>query len=1078
MHTNLYKLLNIAIKTITIFIKLSLILSPIQKPHNIDVNMKYIRPALAAAAAALFCAATSAKTPEWQDPTVNSINRAPMHSSYFAYADEEEALNGCPEESVNYMSLEGLWKFHWSRDTGSRPLDFFRPGFNDSDWDDFPVPGIWELNGYGDPLYNNIGYAWEYQYVNNPPYVPEKENHVGSYRKEITIPEGWSGKQIFAHFGSVTSNIYLWVNGRFAGYSEDSKLEAEFDITKLLKPGRNLLAFQIFRWCDGSYLEDQDFMRYSGVARNCYLYARDRNRIQDIRITPDLDADYRNGTLDVRLDLTGNCKVSLVLSDPEGDIIEEKTVDGRKGIQSMTFNVQDPQKWSAETPSLYTLTATSLSGNSSEVIPVKIGFRKIEIKDAQVLVNGQPVLFKGVNRHEMDPDGGYLVSKERMEQDIQRMKQLNINAVRTCHYPDDSYWYELCDKYGLYVVAEANIESHGMGYGEQSLAKFPLYEKAHLERNSRNVQRNFNHPSVIFWSLGNEAGFGVNFEACYRWVKAEDPSRPVQYERAGYSDFTDIFCPMYMPYDACEKYCKENPGKPLIQCEYAHAMGNSEGGFREYWDLVRKYPAYQGGFIWDFVDQSPRWTSPEGKTFYGYAGDFNRYDVDKDQNFCNNGLISPDRIPNPHAYEVRYIYQSIWASPADLSEAEISVFNENFFRDLSGYRMDWELLADGIPVQQGSVQDLDIAPQESGKIALGYDPSSLCAGKEWMLNIYFRLKKTDGLLPAGHTAAYRQIPLSDYSFSTDFIVGTAPNKEIPTPVFDNSDRRYLILEGEGFRIEFNKSDGMLSLYEVHGVQFLEKGSSLRPNFWRAGTDNDYGAGLPGKYLVWKDPQLKMESLDYGMHDGLAYVTAVSTMPGTGARITMEYLIDSRGAMKVTQRMETGPDPDGTAVPDMYRFGLRMEMPESFSTVEFYGKGPFENYADRQSAALVGRYRQSVEDQFYPYIRPQETGTKSGLRWWQVTDISGTGLRFRSNAPFSASALEYSIEMLDDGPAKNNRHPSDLVKSGSTDICIDKLQMGLGCIDSWGAMPLDEYLIPYGDYEFTFIMEPVAHRYGF
>lgn len=1058
--------------------KLSLILSHVLKPYKIDVNMMNRKLAFTVAVAAFFSAQAKAQEPAWQDPMVNSINRAPMHSSYFAYADEAEALMGSPEESANYISLEGLWKFHWSEDAGSRPLDFFSPGFNDRDWEDFPVPGIWELNGYGDPLYNNIGYAWEYQYPDNPPRVPEKDNHVGSYRKEITIPEEWSGRQIFAHFGSVTSNIYLWVNGKFAGYSEDSKLEAEFDITKLLKPGKNLLAFQVFRWCDGSYFEDQDFMRYSGVARDCYLYARTRNRIQDIRITPDLDEEYRDGTLDVELDLTGNCNVCLVLTDPEGNTVEEKTLAGRKGLQSVRFDVKSPAKWSAETPSLYTLTATSVSGDNSEVIPVKTGFRKIETKDSQVLVNGQPVLFKGANRHEMDPDGGYLVSKERMEQDILRMKQLNINAVRTCHYPDDSYWYDLCDKYGLYVVAEANIESHGMGYEEQSLAKFPLYEKTHLERNRRNVQRNFNHPSVIFWSLGNEAGFGVNFEACYRWVKDEDPSRPVQYERAGYSDFSDIYCPMYMPYDACEKYCSENPGKPLIQCEYAHAMGNSEGGFREYWDLIRKYPAFQGGFIWDFVDQSPRWTSSEGKTFYAYAGDFSRYDVDKDQNFCNNGLISPDRKPNPHAHEVRYMYQSIWASPADLAETEISVFNENFFKDLSDYRMDWELLADGLSIQQGSISDLDIGPQETGKATLGYDRTSLCREKEWMLNIYFRLKKTDGLLPAGHTAAYSQIPLTGYSYGTDFITGTAADRKRPLPAFDSGDMRFLILEGQDFRIEFSKSDGMISLYEVDGTALLEKGSSLRPNFWRAGTDNDYGAGLQNKYIVWKDPQLKLESLDYGIREGLAYVTAVSTMPATGAVVTMEYLIDRKGAVRVTQRMEAGQSPDGKAVPEMYRFGVRMEMPGSFDIVEFYGKGPFENYADRQESALVGRYRQSVEEQFYPYIRPQETGTKSGLRWWQVIDASGTGLRFRSDAPFSASALEYSIEMLDDGPAKDNRHPSDLVKSGSTEMCIDKMQMGLGCIDSWGAMPLEKYRIPYGDYVFTFIMEPVAHCYGF
>ena len=1010
---------------------------------------------------------------EWQDPLVNAINRAPMHTGYFAYSDAQEAAAGCRSESSNYMSINGQWRFNWVRDADMRPTDFFLTDFNDRGWDSIQVPGMWELNGYGDPLYNNIGYAWQYQFKNNPPQVPVKNNHVGSYRREVTIPAGWSGKQILAHFGSVSSNMYLWVNGKFVGYSEDTKLEAEFDITKYVKPGKNLIAFQVFRWCDGSYFEDQDFMRYSGVARDCYLYSREKVRIQDIRVTPDLDSSYDNGTLDISLELTGPCDVSLVLSDPQGTKVAERQISGKKGLQKVTIDVDSPARWTAETPSLYTLTATSTAGSAQEVIPVKVGFRKIELKNAQVLVNGQPVLFKGANRHEMDPDGGYMVSKERMLQDILRMKQLNINAVRTCHYPDDTYWYELCDKYGLYVVAEANIESHGMGYGEESLSKFPLYEKTHMERNQRNVQRNFNHPSVIFWSLGNEAGFGVNFEKCYDWVKAEDPSRPVQYERAGDNDCTDIFCPMYYPYDACIKYCESNPSKPLIQCEYAHAMGNSEGGFKEYWDLVRKYPSYQGGFIWDFVDQSVRCYNADGKMFYGYAGDFNRYDVDKDQNFCNNGLISPDRRFNPHAYEVQHIYQSIWTSPVDLGKGVVSVYNENFFRDLSAYRLEWQLLADGVVMQSGYTDNLSVAPKRSENVALGYDSRQICSDKEWMLNVSYRLKKAEGILPAGQEVAYNQIPLSAYNYSVDFSNAERPNEDIQMPSFTDNDQRYLILTGENFHIEFNKTDGFMSLYRVDGRSFLADGTVLRPNFWRAGTDNDYGANLQERYKVWRNPTFSLTDLTHDMKDGMAHVTASYEVPEVDAVLTLEYLVNNAGAVKVTQKMTTVDKKD---VPDMFRFGLRAEMPSGYNTLQFYGKGPFENYADRQHAALVGLYRQSVEEQFYPYIRPQETGTKTGLRWWEVLDASGSGLRFYSSAPFSASALEYSIEMLDDGPAKDNRHPSDLVKNGLTNLCIDKVQMGLGCIDSWGALPREEYRLCYGDYEFTFIMQPVAHRY--
>ena len=647
---------------------------------------------------------------EWQDPEINAINRAPMHANFFAYENAEMAAKAVKEDSKNFMSLNGTWKFFWVRNADARPTDFWKTGFNDKGWDNLQVPGVWETHGYGDPIYINVGYGWRSRFENNPPYVPTEENHVGSYRREIMVPADWKGKDIIAHFGAVSSNMYLWVNGKFVGYSEDSKLEAEFNLTPYLKPGqKNLIAFQVFRWCDGSYLEDQDFFRYTGVARDCYLYTRNKKRIDDIRVTPDLDSEYKNGSLAINLNLKGSGNVSLELLDAQNQTVASTEVKG-SGNVSTTLQVENPKKWSAETPYLYTLRATLKDGSqASEVVPVKVGFRKIELKNAQILVNGQPVLFKGADRHELDPDGGYVVSRDRMIQDIQIMKQFNINAVRTCHYPDDNFWYELCDKYGIYVVAEANIESHGMGYGDKTLAKEPTYKKAHMERNQRNVQRGFNHPSIIFWSLGNEAGYGPNFEAAYDWIKAEDPSRAVQYEQARIEGKTDIYCPMYANYKWCEEYSKNDKyQKPLIQCEYAHAMGNSQGGFKEYWDLIRKYPKYQGGFIWDFVDQSIRWTGKNGKMIYAYAGDFNRMDDSGDKNFCNNGLISPDRKPNPHAYEVQYFYQNIWTTPGDLAKGEIKVYNENFFRDLSAYALEWEVLKDGKAIRSGRVENLNV----------------------------------------------------------------------------------------------------------------------------------------------------------------------------------------------------------------------------------------------------------------------------------------------------------------------------------------------------------------------------------
>ena len=676
---------------------------------------------------------------EWRNPEINAVNRAPMHTNYFAFENADAAKKANKKQSTNYMTLNGTWKFNWVKDADSRPTDFWKTGFNDKGWDDLQVPAVWELNGYGDPIYVNVGYAWRNQFQNNPPEVPTENNHVGSYRREIVVPASWNGKDIIAHFGSVTSNMYLWVNGRYVGYSEDSKLEAEFDLTPYLKPGqKNLIAFQVFRWCDGSYLEDQDFFRYSGVGRDCYLYARNKKRIQDIRVTPDLDAAYQNGSLAINLDLKGSGKVDLELVDAQGKQVATATAN-KSGL--VTMNVENPKKWSAETPYLYTLRA-SMQG-SNEVIPVKVGFRKIELKGDQILVNGKAVLFKGADRHEMDPDGGYVVSPERMLQDIQIMKQFNLNAVRTCHYPDDNLWYDLCDQYGIYVVAEANIESHGMGYGEKTLAKNPSYKKAHLERNQRNVQRGFNHPSIIFWSLGNEAGDGPNFEQCYQWIKAEDPSRACQYEQARQKDHTDIFCPMYYGYEGMEKYGQRTDAtKPLIQCEYAHAMGNSQGGFKEYWDLIRKYPNLQGGFIWDFVDQSCRWKGKDGVMIYAYGGDFNRFDA-SDNNFCDNGLISPDRVPNPHMYEVGYFYQNIWTTPADLSKGEVNVFNENFFRDLSAYYMEWQVLKDGKIIRTGRVDDLKVAPQETAKITLNIGKTCTC--KEWLLNVSYKLKNREGL---------------------------------------------------------------------------------------------------------------------------------------------------------------------------------------------------------------------------------------------------------------------------------------------------------------------------------------------
>ena len=1018
----------------------------------------------------LVCTTLSSQTfNEWKDPVVNEVNRSPMHTSYFAYQDEHSALKGCKEASQNFMSLNGIWKFLWVKDADKRPMNFYKISYDDKSWDNMQVSGLWALNGYGDPVYVNYGYPWRNQFAGEPPAIPVADNQVGSYRKEIIIPADWKGKEIFAHFGAVSSNMYLWVNGQFVGYSEDSKLEAEFNLSRYLKPGKNLIAFQVFRWCDGSYLEDQDFLRLAGVGRDCYLYVRNKKYIQDIRVTPDLDAQYLDATLHVAMNLKGGGTVDLKLLDPLGKEIVATSVKGTGQIQTR-MEVANPGKWSAENPILYTLIATLKDkGDVVEVIPVNVGFRKIELKNAQILVNGQPVLFKGVNRHEMDPDNGYYLSPQRMIQDIKIMKAFNINAVRTSHYPNDNLWYDLCDRYGLYVVAEANVESHGIG-GHKTLAKNPLFAKAHLERNQRNVQRSYNHPSVIFWSLGNEAGFGANFEACYTWIKNEDKTRAVQYEQAKTNEFTDIFCPMYQDYEGNREYCEGDIDKPLIQCEYTHAMGNSLGGFKEYWDLIRKYPKYQGGFIWDFVDQSLRWKNKEGVSFYAYGGDWNPYDA-SDNNFMDNGLINPDRQPNPHMYEVGYFYQSIWVTPVDLPNGAINVYNENFFRNLDDYYLEWELQADGEIVRKGMVGKLNVAPQQTATVQLGYMMDDICQDKELLLNVMFKLKKAESLLPAGHVVAKKQLTILPYK-TPDLAISNMPNSNIKVcaPTVIENDVNYLIVEGEHFRLDFDKHDGYLCKYEINGRQLLNEGSKLTPNFWRAPTDNDLGAGLQKKYAAWKNTGIYLNELEQKVENDLVIVKSEYTMEAVKAKLYLTYTINNCGTVKITQKMTVD---QSATVSDLFRFGMQVQICEELEQVSYYGRGPIENYSDRNNSTWLGKYRQTVSDQFYSYIRPQENGMRTDIRWWKLMDKGGNGLKLIADAPCSVSALHYSIEVLDDGERKEQRHSEFLPCVDYINLCIDKVQMGVGGVNSWGALPLKDYRLPYQDYEFSFLLQPVT-----
>lgn len=1045
---------------------------------------------------------------EWHDLQVNAINRFPLHTNFFTYpADDwvsekdgkivsKDILHMNKTESKYFLSLDGTWKFNWVANADQRPTDFYKEDLDDSNWKTMNVPGNWEMNGFGDPEYVNNGFAWREHFNEQPPAVPIKDNHVGSYRRIIDIPANWDGKQVVAHFGSVTSNIYLYVNGKFAGYAEDSKVAAEFDITPYLKKGKNLIAFQTFRWCDGSWDEDQDFWRLSGVARESYLFARDAKlHLEDIRVTPDLVNNYKDGVLNISAKVKGTGKLNFILFDKEGKQVATATGLAKNGTANITMNVENPHKWNAETPYLYTLQVSLSSalknGNmkSASMTPVKVGFRKVEIKNKQFLVNGQPVLIKGANRHEIDPDGGYVLSMERMIQDIKIMKRLNINAVRTCHYPDDPRWYELCDEYGIYVVAEANQESHGFQYGDDAAAKKPMFAKQILERNQHNVSMYFNHPSVVTWSMGNETVMGDNFLQAYKWIKSQDQSRPVQYEQASRGEGTDIFCPMYYPVSACEKYAKDpNSPMPLIQCEYNHTMGNSGGNLKDYWALIRKYPIFQGGFDWDFVDQglhrkvlkpmtiknSEKMSNEElRKIEYCYGGDYNSYDP-SDNNFNCNGIIGPDRQLNPHAYEVAYQYQNIWAKMVNAEKGEVSVYNENFFRNLNNYALAWSLIEDGVETQNGTIADIEVAAQQTKNFTIPYDLSKV-KGKEVFLNIDFRLKKAEPLMEAGQIVAYAQLAVKEKKccgHCAENMAKAQDGKKVKAKLIDKKGEQEITVTTPDLTVKVNRTTGLISEYTYRGKSLLGEGGTLKPNFWRAPTDNDFGAGLQKKFQVWKNPvmNLKGVAVEKDKKANTISICATYEMPEVKGELEIDYLImPNTGAMKVSQEFDASDD---AKVSDLFRFGMLMQLPYDMDKSQYYGRGPIENYSDREDCMRIGIYSDDADNQYFPYIRPQESGTKGDMRWWNQTDASGFGFKVKSCKPFYASAIHFDTEELDDGDDKDQRHSFNLKKSRFTNLFLDAEHSGVAGENSWGAWPLEKYRLHYGDKNFTFVLIPL------
>lgn len=1023
----------------------------------------------------LFCLipiTTTAQTfKEWQDPNINEINRLPARATSTPYASVEELMKGDIFYSTRVLSLNGNWKFSYSDDAILGSVDFTKPSFDDSKWRTMPIPGMWEHNGLQDPIYVNVGYPWKGYFENRPLEenpVPLKNNTIGRYRRMIDIPSSWAGQSIYLHIGAVTSNVYVWVNGNFVGYSEDSKLEAEFDLSAYLIPGQqNSIAFQVHRWSDGTYLEDQDMFRFTGFSRNTYLFCRPKSHLQDIQIHQDLINDYQDGLLELTFQTTGTPTLLFSLLDDQRKSIWEKQINTAHSSQRhLKALIQGVKPWSAEKPHLYTLLIKNLEGNKTkEVQAFKVGFRNIQIKDHLLHVNGKRILIKGANRHDMSPRSGPVLTREDMEKDVWLMKNFNINAIRTSHYPNDPYFYELCNKYGIYLLAEANLESHGMGYEEKSLAKAPLWQKAHLERNLRHVATRRNNPSIIIWSMSNEAGDGENFTTVKKAIHSLDPSRPIMLERADDGDNTDIYAQMYRSPADMELYAKSHPKKPYIICEYAHAMGNSLGNFLEYQELFHKHPVLQGGFIWDFIDQA-QFKTINGILTQGYGGDWNDHDP-SDNNFCNNGLFSIYKTPNPHAWEAKYGYQNIRTTftPNLPSGGIVHIFNDFVFKSLENVDMTYSLTINGKKVFTHTQPCPLLAPQTKKDLKIKlpeFDPR-----QDVLLNITYQIRSAEPLLEKGWTMAKEQFKLSE---RTNF----SPLPEFsshPIKVKENSKNIVFELPLKKGEIIFEKASGKLASYKIRNTEFLTPGSFMEPCFYRAPTDNDMGAGLQKRWAAWRNPTLQVSQIYYDHSKEGAQLTVHYFLPEPNAHLTIKYTIQTDGKLNIRQEI-TRLDDKKESLP--FRIGMRLQVPKEYNTIEYYGRGPTENYSDRTNGDFIGIYRQKAEHSFYPYNRPQETGLHADLRYWILRKGEGEkGLGFFSPHPFYASTLPFSLEQLDGYPEKGQKH-SELLKKSDTSLFvhIDAYHMGLGSINSWGELPLPKYRLEEKKYVQEFMIAPI------
>jgi beta-galactosidase len=1031
------------------------------------------------------------QVPDWENPTMIGENKEAAHATLMPFRTVDEALTQKPQQSVFYKTLSGMWKFNWVRKPSERPVDFYKPNFDVSAWATIPVPSNWELEGYGIPIYVNHQYEFadykkpvseEIKFVDkiypaNPGKVPHDYNPVGSYRRTFTVPESWDGRQVFVQFGAVKSAFYLWVNGQKVGYSQGSKLPAEFDITKYLVEGKNIIAAEVYRWSDGSYLECQDFWRISGIERDVFIYSTPKVRIRDFFAKADLDAEYKNGAFSLDVDLantfeklkSGNYTIEYKIVDTNYRTIAKDSQEAKinkKNAAKLTFSkeIEAPKKWTAETPNLYTL-VISLKNETEETVEVvstKIGFRKVELIETIFHVNGVPVTIKGVNRHEHDQYNGHVISEEAMIKEIALMKQFNINAVRTSHYPNCERFYELCNEYGLYVTNEANIESHGMYYGKYSLAKNSEWTKAHVDRNMRMLERDKNHPCVIVWSMGNEAGDGEVFTEVYKSIKERDPSRPIHYERAIMGDNTDIYCPQYPGVKTLQKYAAEKKPKTFISSEYSHAMGNSNGNLVDLWDEFYKdrNDQLQGGYIWDWIDQALVKKTDDGTEFWAYGGDYGE-NMPSDNNFVCNGIISADYTPHPAMWEVKYAYQYV---RFEETQAGYKITNWHDFIDLSNYEISYTISENGKTIRTQILDDLNLKPGESKNILVPITLQILPPNIERFIDFSVKLKTDKPFRGAGFEVAHDQFKLN---MNADNLVNEE-NRELPALKLSDANNK-LCVTGENFTIEFDKSSGAISSYNINGIELIQKGPQV--NFWRPANDNDKGNGMLKRLGVWREVsrEIKPETVEATIPQADKVVITVDyDLEKVKSTQKVTYTVSGDGKIVVNSSLTVSKE----KVPDLPRFGMRWELPANFDNLSYFGRGPHENYIDRNRSAFVGLYESKVADQYFNYVRPQENGYKTDARWFELRNENGIGLKVTGKNPLGFSTLHNPIEDFDMENMDDYRHTNDIVKKNGVFVCTDLKMMGVAGDNSWGARPYPEYSIPAQNYEFSFTIEPV------